>query len=291
LAKAMQMTNRRLWADGALLLIALLWGATFVPIKLAVQQYSVLGFLGVRFLFALALLSMLSFPRLRATKMTRAQVGKGLLTGVLFLAGYVFQTYGLRYTGAGRAAFITGLNTIFVPLLLVILFRSRLQARPVLGTILATAGMAFLGMDGIATGSWHGDLLVLGGAVAFALHIICMGRWGTQCDPVLFTTVQVLAIAPLATLTGLLFDGPLWPIPTAALGAAAFTGLIVSGLGLLLQVWAQSITSPTHTAVILATEPVFGAFFGWLLAGELLTQAGFVGCALILLGMLAAESG
>ena len=190
MAKAMQMTNRRLWADGALLLIALLWGATFVPIKLAVQQYSVLGFLGVRFLFALALLSMLSFPRLRATKMTRAQVGKGLLTGVLFLAGYVFQTYGLRYTGAGRAAFITGLNTIFVPLLLVILFRSRLQARPVLGTILATAGMAFLGMDGIATGSWHGDLLVLG-AVALRC-ILSVWSLGTQCDPVLFTTVQVL---------------------------------------------------------------------------------------------------
>jgi drug/metabolite transporter (DMT)-like permease len=287
----MQKPNQRLLADGALLMIALLWGATFVPIKVAVQQYSVLGFLGVRFFFALGLLVVLCIPRLRTAKMTRAQFGKGLVTGVLFLAGYIFQTYGLRYTGAGRAAFITGLNTIFVPLFLVILFRSRLHARPVWGTVLATAGMAFLGMDGIATGSLTGDLLVLGGAVAFALHIILMGRWGQQCDPVLFTTAQVIVIAPLATVTGLLWDGPLWPIPTAALGAAAFTGVAVSGLGLLLQVWAQSITSPTHTAVILATEPVFGAIFGWLLASEALTQAGFIGCTLILLGMLVAESG
>jgi drug/metabolite transporter (DMT)-like permease len=214
-----------------------------------------------------------------------------MTTGVIFLIGYAFQTFGLRYTGAGRAAFITGLSTIMVPLILVLLFHERLKMRPVIGALLATCGMAVLGIEGAAQGSLLGDLLVLGGAASFAVHIILTGRWGKGCDPVLFTLLQVIAVVPLALLGAVIWESPIPALQPNTMGAAAFTGLIVTGVGLLVQVWAQRITSPTHTAVIFASEPVFGAIFGFILAGELITQAGFVGSALILGGMFVAESG
>ncbi len=72
-------------------------------------------------------------------------------------------------------------------------------------------------------------------------------------------------------------------------GAAAFTGVLATGLAFLVQTAAQRYTSPTHTALLFATEPVFAALFGFLLAAETLSSVQILGCVLILAGMLAAE--
>lgn len=288
---ALVRPNVRISAACTLLSIAFLWGATFVPVKVAVVDFPVLGFIGLRFLFALLLLAPIGIWRLRKTTVTKRQVLQGFVTGWIFLIGYAFQTFGLRYTGAGRAAFVTGLNTIFVPIILVIFFRDHLRAKPIIGAVLATVGMAVLSLDGIAQGSLKGDLIVLGAAISFAVQVILTSRWGSKMDPVLFTLLQVAAVVPFAFAGALLWEGPIPALQSVVINAALFTGVVVTGLGLLAQVWAQRIISPTHTAVIFATEPVFGALFGWLLAGEILSVAGFTGCGLILAGMLVAESG
>jgi drug/metabolite transporter (DMT)-like permease len=276
-------------ARAALLGLALLWGATFVPVKMAVRDFPVLAFIGVRFLCALVVLIPCGLVRLKRRSMCWRQVLQAVATGWIFLAGYGFQTFGLRLTAAGRASFITGLSTVFVPLILVVFFGEQLRWRPLAGALLATGGMAILGLDGAVHGSLRGDLLVLGGAVAFAAHIIATSRWGSASDPVLFTMVQVAAVAPLAVIGSICLEGPFPAIGASVLGAAAFTGVVVTAGGLIVQVWAQARLSPTHAAVILATEPGFGVLFGWLLIGETLTRAGLAGCALILAGMLVAE--
>jgi drug/metabolite transporter (DMT)-like permease len=282
--------RRRLGADGALLCLAFLWGATFIPVKAAVSAFPVLAFFGLRFFCGLLALLPFGLYRLRRVGMRPVQVAQAVLTGWVFLAGYAFQTYGLRATASGRTAFITGLSTIMVPLFLAVFLRERLGIRPVCGAVLATVGMGLLGFDGAASGVWQGDLLVCGGAVAFAWHVIATGKWGAATDPILFTLVQIAGVVPTALGLSLLVEGAVPAIPPATMGAALFTGVVVTGLGLLVQVWAQRLTSPTHTAVIFATEPVFGALFGWLLAGEVLTALALCGCLLILAGMLIAES-
>lgn len=283
--------TRRRAASAALLALVFLWGATFVPVKTAVTGFPVLGFIGLRFFAALVALTPLGLIRLRHTFLTVRQIVQAACTGWIFLAGYTLQTFGLRYTAAGRAAFITGLSTILVPLMLVLLFGERLRVRPAVGAVLAVVGMTVLGLDGVVSGSLTGDLLVLGCAVAFAAHIIAMDRWGTGCDPLLFTLVQVAAVVPMSIVGSLLVEGPIPDIGPGVATVALFTGMIVTGGGLVVQVWAQRSTSPTHAAVIFATEPVFGALFGWLLAGETLTISGVLGSALILMGMLVAETG
>jgi drug/metabolite transporter (DMT)-like permease len=72
-------------------------------------------------------------------------------------------------------------------------------------------------------------------------------------------------------------------------GAALFTGIFATALAFLAQASAQAHTSPTHVAVIFATEPVFAGLAGVLLAGERLTRSAWLGCGLILAGMLVAE--
>ncbi|MBI3286503.1 MAG: DMT family transporter, partial [Chloroflexi bacterium] len=72
-------------------------------------------------------------------------------------------------------------------------------------------------------------------------------------------------------------------------GAALFTGLLATALAYLVQTHAQRSTAPTHTALILVSEPVFAALFGYLLAGERLGWRQLWGCLLILLGMMVGE--
>ena len=351
---------RPLLADGALLLVALIWGATFVMVKDAVTTYPVLGFLALRFAFAaLALLPFVLLRRssgwskdsseesdrpptvilsgsapsvpqhiqdseesrlgedgdsslkarrkeTRPVKPLRVTAGElpsrrrifilaaPLLMGLALFAGYALQTFGLRLTTPAKAGFITGLSVVIVPVVSTLALRQRLSRGVWLGVGLATAGLALLSLQvtnpvraplSVSTG----DLLVLGCAVAFACQILLTGRFAPRWDPLLLTFGQIVVVAITAGIAALLLESP--PAPGGSvLFAAAFTGILATSLAFGIQTAAQRFTSSTRTALVFATEPVFAALFSFLLIGEVLGPRQLVGCALILAGMITAET-
>jgi len=95
-------------ADAALLLVALVWGSTFVMVKRAVAAYPVFPFLAIRFgIGGLALAVLCLAVRARVTWHT---VKNGAILGLLLFGGYALQTVGLQWTSASKAGFITGLS-------------------------------------------------------------------------------------------------------------------------------------------------------------------------------------
>lgn len=244
-------------------------------------------FLSLRFGLAAAALLLLfgrRVARLRAGEHLRAG-----LVGVFLFLGFALQTAGLEHTTASRAGFITGLSVVLVPLFLALAHRRLPPAWTGAGVTLATLGLGLLSLEG-GSGSPWGDLLVLGGAVAFALHILAVGRYARRMDPLALAAVQVAVVA-LLSLT-LLSLGAGRQAPGAEVWAAAgFTGLVATALVLVIQNVAQARTSATHTAIIFTLEPVFAALFARWLAAEPLTARTLVGGGLIVLGMLAAELG
>jgi drug/metabolite transporter (DMT)-like permease len=156
-----------------------------------------------------------------------------------------------------------------------------------LGVGLASAGLALLSLQSNLSVS-PGDLLVLGCAVAFACQILLTGRFAPRYDPLLLTFGQIVVVACLAGIAALFLESP--PAPTdTVLFAAVFTGVLATSLAFGIQTVAQRFTSPTRTALVFATEPVFAALFSFLLIGEVLGLRQLVGCALILAGMVVAE--
>ena len=282
-------------ADLALLGVAAAWGATFVMVKDALDQVGPLTF--VAFRFGLSALAMLPFllraPRRARPDRTRGGVAlAGALVGTFLFAGYALQTAGLQFTGAGRAGFITGLNVVIVPLLAATLGRQRIGRPVVIGVALAMAGLALLSLGDLASqplAASLGDLLVLGCAVAFALHILAVGRFAVLHDVLCLTFVQIAAVAVFATLAALLWEQPTVESLVAVWPAAAFTGLICTVVAFSIQVQAQRFTSPTHTALVFSTEPVFAAAFAYWLGGEVFGPAELLGCGLILAGMVLAQ--
>ncbi|MFQ6059052.1 MAG: DMT family transporter, partial [Anaerolineae bacterium] len=193
-------------------------------------------------------------------------------------------------TTASKAGFITGLSVVIVPLAAWLILGRRPAPNALAGVILATVGLALLSLqmgESLAVG-W-GDLLVLACAFSFALHIVAIGAFAPRMDPLALATVQIGVVALVSGALALTVEGGWSGFSSLVWFAALFTGLLATSLAFAVQTTAQVFTTPTHTALIFATEPVFAALFGALLAGERLAGRALLGCGLILAGMLLAE--
>jgi len=112
---------------------------------------------------------------------------------------------------------------------------------------------------------------------AFPAHIVAVGKFTAEIETLTLTVLQIAAVIAASAAVSLGTEGPSFDIPAGVLGAAAFTGVVATALVLFLQTWAQRLATPTHTALIFSTEPVFAALFGYLLANERLSTRALAG--------------
>lgn len=267
-------------AHGALAGAAVLFGATFIPVKAAVDHAAVLPFLAVRFATGAAVLAPLAARR-------RAAAGEwrhGLACGVPLLVGYLFQTYGLRYTTAAVSAFITYLLVVIVPLLVAVTRRRLPGAGVGAGVVLAAAGLYLL--TGARPTLGTGEALTLGCAFAYAVNILAISRAVRHVDPVRLTAMQLAVVAAGAAVPGAAGGG--WAMPAGAWAAALLTGVFASAAAFLLQAWGQTRVGPTRASLLLMVEPVIAAALGWA-TGSPLGPLGVAGAALILAGIACSE--
>lgn len=291
------VSPHRLRANGLLLLTAAIWGFAFTAQRVGAEHVGPFSFNAVRFaLGALVLLPLIRIldrrPGRRGTGSAamswRATMAPGLVAGTVLFVGAFLQQQGIETTTAGKAAFVTGLYVVLVPLLGIIL-RHRTTAGTWVGVAFAVVGLYLLCVTEdltIATG----DALMLLGAVAFAGHILVIDRYGAL-DPVRLSVVQFLTCAGLSLIAALGFE----PTPLAGLDRAVvpilYGGLLSVGVAYTLQVVAQRDALPSHAALLLALESVFGVLGGALLLGESMTARGYVGCVLMFVGIVASQLG
>lgn len=282
--------RRQLWADLALLVVAAIWGATFVMVRDAVSAFPVFAFLAVRFMWAAMALLPLAWHERADGWLNRRLIAQGGLMGLTLLAGYGFQTMGLRYTTPAKAGFITGLSVVLVPAASALFLRRPPTRAAAIGIALATGGIALLSLNADLSVSL-GDLLVLACAVSFAGQIVLTAAFAPGQPALRLAWVQIATVALVSGAIALVGERP-WPAMSGQVAlAAAFTGVLATSFAFATQTAAQRFTSPTHTALIFSLEPVFAALFSFLLIGETLTGRAVAGCSLILAGMLTAELG
>lgn len=274
--------------DGSLVLMTLIWGATFIMVKRAIADASTLLFLTIRFAIAAAVLAMMFRRDFRAGKIASSVRG-GALAGLCLFSGYVFQTVGLRYTTASKAAFLTGFTTPMVAVLGTLVYRRAPQFAEMLGVATAFVGMALMTIPSNRFQIGSGDLLVSCCAVAYAFHLLVTGRFAARVNMGVFITTQIATGAAIGAATFWWTEpGHLhWSFPLIA--ALAVTSLLATALGFTIQTWAQRWSSPTRTALFFTLEPVFAWLTSYLFAGEVLSARGVAGAALILAGVLMVE--
>ncbi len=261
----------------ALIAAALLFGTTFVVVKDAVETFPPLAFVGWRFVIGAAVLMVLAFPR------TRSIWRDGGIAGSWLLAGFAFQTAGLVTTGASNSALITGLYVVFTPFLGAMWRRRVPSSWVVIASVIAVIGMALLTVtDDFTVGV--GDVLTLMCAVGFAGHIVYLSISAHRHPVVPFTAVQLAVTGVGGLLLSAGFEG--LPIPSdREWPSLVLTGVGVSALAFLLQVWAQTRVGADRAAIVLTAEPVFGVLAAAVLIGERLTVSGWIGAALIMVAI------
>ena len=264
--------------------VTAIWGSTFVVVKDAVARMPVADFLAWR--FALAAIAMMVLRPRALARLGRRGRRAGVVLGLALGTGYLLQTVGLQTTGPAESGFITGMFVVLTPLAGAVLLRQRPRREVLAAVLLATAGLGLLSLHGVSIGT--GELLTLGCAAAFALHIVGLGRWAPSHDAFGLAVVQLLTTALLCA--ALAVPGGLTPPPDLGVwGALALTSLAATALAFVVQTWTQARLPPTKAAVVMTMEPVFGGFFAVLLAGERLGWRTLAGAGLVVLAMLLTE--
>jgi drug/metabolite transporter (DMT)-like permease len=291
------MIKKPWFADFNLLLVAFVWGTTFVIVQKAIAFLEPYSFNTVRFFIAAILLLFIiyffkrsSFREFKNKNLLKS----GTILGFWLFLGYGFQTVGLLYTTSSKAGFITGLSVVLVPLFSYVLLKQKLNWQIGFSSLLAVAGLYLLTIHNSFSLN-IGDGYVLLCAVSFALHIVFTGKFAKSFNALCLTVLQLFTVSFLSFITA--FFTEQWQeifavnmlLQSEVITALLITSLFATALAFLAQTYFQSFTTPARVALIFAMEPVFAAITAFIVLNERLGSKALIGCILILFGMILSE--
>ncbi|NIZ14264.1 DMT family transporter [Phaeobacter sp. HF9A] len=287
MAVSEHFTARRvtLWADLAVLGVALVWGASYPVAKGALAYMPVLLLIFYRFALTALVMGAVAYRDLRAAP--RQELRAGCILGGILCAIFLAETWGVSMTTATNTALIISLCTIFTPFLEFGL-SGRVPPRGVIaGAVLAVSGVLVLSGGMGALGA--GDLLVLCAAGLRAVMVVSTKRLmeGSRLSSAALTALQAATVAGLMLVLILARSGPSGLLVRADLagwGAVAFLSLFCTVGAFYVQNMAVRRTSPTRVGFLMGTEPLFGFALAWLLLSEPATPMAMIGAGLIVSG-------
>lgn len=291
--------RQSLTAHLLLMAVTLVWGTTFPLVKAALREVSPLHFTFLRMTLASVVLLAVNGRSLRG--LSRVQLTLCAVAGLCLTLGYELQTVGLTTTTSSKSAFLTGLVVVFVPLLSILPGMRRPgtptpHAAAYLGAALAFLGIALLTSEpgaGLAVlrGMHRGEWLTLGGALAFAFHLLTLARGAHQIPARAFGTLQIVVAAVLMACFLPLDREPQLHWTPTVVAALLVTAVLATAAAFTIQSWAQQHLLASHTALIVTLEPVFAWLTSLIFLGERLGARALFGAGLILLGIVLAELG
>lgn len=291
--------SKKMQSNILLLLTAIIWGSAFVAQKSGMDYIEPFTFNGIRtFIGGLVLVPVIMImskktPAEQLSKEEKAKSNKALLIGgiccglALFAAGSL-QQFGVSYTTAGKAGFITTLYVVFVPIISVIL---RKRVRPImwLCVVLGAVGLYLLCMTDSSFSLTFGDSLVLLCAFAFGVHIMVVDHFSPKMDGIKLSCIQFLTAGTLGIIGMFIFETP---DINAILDCAVpilYAGVLSCGLGYTFQVVAQKHAEPTVASLLMSLESVFAVISGAILLGESMSVRELSGCAVIFAAVIISQ--
>jgi drug/metabolite transporter (DMT)-like permease len=269
--------------DIALIVVAALWGASYLSAKTLTEHAPVLTVLSLRFISTT--LAMALIWSIKRDRFTRPEVllgiGLGTSQGLILFC----ETSGVSKTSATNAGLIISLAIIFTPIFESIAAKNWLPRPFFVATVVAVVGVALLVSDKGFAAPGVGDWLMLAAALFRALHVTAMGHLtkAKSYSSVTITLLQSLTCAVMYSVFS--FDGIKDAVTTFDTGLwldLAFLSLLCGAFAFLVTLWAIRRTSSSRASLLLGTEPVWAVIVGISIGGENLALLGFLGAAMII---------
>ena len=277
----------------------LIWGTVLIAQRVGANSVGPFTFNAVRFL--IVALTLLPFILLTDYHMNKFQSNKdkpkaganllikgGLLCGCIIFVTATLGQIGIAYTSIGKAAFITALYIIIIPVLG--LFRGRHINPQIWGCIfLATFGMYLLCINGQFTLGF-GDTLFMLCAFSTAIHILVIAFYSNRVDCVKLSFLQFFVCGVLSLIAAFVFERPELKEIAHASAPILYTGILSCGIAYTLQTMGQKHVSPVTASLILSLESVFSVLSGWIILGETLSLKEIWGCTLMFIAVLTSQA-
>ena len=296
------MIQNKSQSDLVLLLAAIIWGFAFVAQRMGMEFIGPFTYTAVR--FTLGFLVLLPFLYIRNSTakapghedLASSRLGGEkkperkklfllqLLLGLILFGGISFQQYGLLYTTAGNAGFITGFYVVLVPVVGWFLGQKN-HVTIWAGVVLAIIGLYFLSVQSNFTIN-RGDLYVGVCALFWTVHVLLVGYIAPRTDPIRIAVIQFIICSALSWIVAIGFEKIVWESIVKAAWPILYGGVLSVAVGYTLQIIAQQKAHPAYASIILSMESAFAVLGGCLILDEQLSGRMILGCVLILSGMI-----
>lgn len=277
-----------------MLLATFIWGTTFIAQSVGMEHIGPFTFQAVR--CALAVIGLLpviwafdkkegrSFQQSwKCPKLWKA----GLFCGVPLFLACNLQQVGIVYTSAGKAAFLTAMYIVLVPVLGLLLKRKISYMMPISVTI-AVAGLYLLSFAGVARINM-GDILLLGSAMMFAVQILAVDHFASDVDPLRLNCLQAAVCAIGSAIITCFTEDVNVSNLFVCWFPLCYAGFLSMGAAYSFQILGQKNLEPTAASLIMSLESVFAVLAGWLLLKETMTQQEILGCVLMFIAVILSQ--
>lgn len=280
---------------GTLMLLgaAFFWGTTFVAQLTGMDELGPFSYAAGRYLIgflSLVIVAVVTSKRRAAERRRQHYLrgyGVGLLIGVVLFIASSMQQFALQYSTADKAAFITCLYIVFVPLGAKFL-GATIRRENWLGAGLAIVGMYLLAI-GEGFSIQFGDAILFVSAFVWAAHILLIDRFASRVDLIELSAAQIFIVMVLSFTAMFAFETPRLTAMLNSWFPILYAGVMSSTVAFTLQNYGQRYAEPAVAAILMSFEAIFGALAGWFFLNEVMTTRELFGCLLMLIGMLATQ--
>ncbi len=281
-------------AESSLMVVTLIWGATFIFTKIGLNDVPPSLYIILRFTIAL-IICFLIFGK-HYKKFDYSIIKQGLILGFLFGTGFLLQTYGLKYTTVSKSAFITGMTVPITPFVFYLVRKKPVALWSIIGVVISTTGLyIFTNPDFYELN--YGDVFTLLSCFCWAFYITYMDVFtkhrNTTKESAQILMLQFVGALPLAIIAFFIFDySTVFINPTAnLLISLSFNAIMASFLVTFIHTSVQKFTTPVKAALIFSLEPIIASILSIFIMKEIFGFREYLGGAILLSGVMLSEIG
>ncbi len=283
---------RRQTATVLLIIATFFWGMTFIVQKSAMDVMGPLTFIAARYIIGgliILPLAIYEYWRAKVRISSRQWFAIGFLCLNFFLGSWL-QQWGMITISITNGGFLTGLYVFFVPLIMLLVFHTRLH--PI---IWVCAPIAILGLYFLSGASIDpfgvGDLLVISSTIFWAMQVLLISSLVTKTGlPIFISAISFLVAGFIAMGGALATETFTIEVISAGWIQVGYAALFSTAIGFTLQAMGQRYVPPANAAIILSAESLFAALGGALIMGERLNSTGYLGAGLLFVAILMVET-